>query len=306
MNRMRILDVRTFVHQHSSKPVLGAGVSRPIKDYKVTLELDDGLVIQAGIFEIDSAGVIETHACISSQVGCKMHCTFCSSGKNGFARNLSAWEICSQVSLMEHILGQTDGFDRLMYMGIGEPLDNLKNVVTSMHNLVTFHNKYERNMSLATVGHPMKLAKFAKYGVQLRYLWVSLHAVFDGKRSEIMPFNKQGGVERTITAAVDFSVQTGTSTWLNYMILKGFNDQPEDAKRLVSLLRSIDKTVSISIMLTRPNGMAGGDNRTKPEDIQAFRDLLMETGLKNESVVFLSFGNEVEAGCGEFIFTPVV
>lgn len=306
MNRMHILNIRTFVHQHGSKPVLGAGVSRPIKDYKVTLGLGDGSVIQAGIFEIDSAGVIETHACISSQVGCKMHCTFCSSGKNGFVRNLSAEEICSQVSLLEHVHGRTDGFDRLMYMGIGEPLDNLDNVVTSMHNLVASHSEYERNMLLATVGHPKRLAKFAKHRIPLRYLWVSLHAVFDEKRSEIMPFNKQGGVEQTITAAVDFAVQTGTSTWLNYMILKGFNDQPEDAKRLVSLLRGTDKAFSISIMLTRPNGVIDGYNGTESEDIQAFRDLLVETGLKNESVVFLSFGNEVEAGCGEFIFTPVI
>lgn len=300
---MNILDVRTFVHQQGAEPVLGAGVSRPIRDHKVTLRLHDGLLIQAGVFEIDSAGTAEVHACISSQAGCKMRCTFCSSGKNGFARNLSAQEICEQVALLGQSVQRTRGFDRLMYMGIGEPLDNLENVVHSMQHLIASCGEYKRNMLLATVGHPTRLARFATYGIPLRYLWVSLHAAFDEKRSEIMPFNKSGGVRQTIASAVDFATQTGTSTWLNYMVLKGFNDQPEDAERLANILQGTESAVSI--MLTKPNGEINGKKGASADNVQAFRTLLSEAGLKNESVVFRSFGNETESGCGEFIFTPI-
>ncbi len=299
---MNILDVRTFVHQQGTEPILGAGVSRPVRDHKVTLRLHDGLLIQAGVFEIDSAGTAEVHACISSQAGCKMYCTFCSSGKNGFVRNLSAQEICEQVSLLEQFAHRDHGFDRLMYMGIGEPLDNLENVVSSMQSLIASCGEYKGNILLATVGHPTRLERFATHKIPLRYLWVSLHAAFDEKRSEIMPFNKPGGVRRTIAAAVDFATQTGTSTWLNYMVLKGFNDQPEDAERLAHILRGTE--AAVSIMLTKPNGEIDGKNGSSADDVQAFRSLLIEAGLKNESVVFRSFGNETESGCGEFIFTP--
>lgn len=299
---MEILEVNTFAYPSGTEPVLGTGVSRPVRDHKVTLRLHDGLLIQAGVFEIDSSGTTEVHACISSQAGCKMRCIFCSSGKNGFVRNLSAQEICEQVTLLEQFVHRTRKFDRLMYMGIGEPLDNMENVVHSMQRLIASYEGYGRNMLLATVGHPTRLARFAAYRIPLRYLWVSLHAAFDEKRSEIMPFNKPGGVHQTINAAVDFATQTGTSTWLNYMVLKGFNDGPEDAERLTSILHGTEGAVSV--MLTKPNGDIKGKKGASTDEVHAFRELLSEAGLRNESVVFRSFGNEAEAGCGEFIFTP--
>ncbi len=299
---MDIVDIRTFAHPQGRSPALGAGVSRPVKDHKVTLRLHDGLLIQAGVFEIESSGVVEAHACISSQAGCKMHCTFCSSGKGGFARHMSAEEICEQVSLLSSVISRTDGFDRLMYMGIGEPLDNLEPVALSMRELIADNSRYERNLLLATVGHPTRLAKFATYQIPLRYLWVSLHAASDEKRSIIMPFNRRGGVRRTVDAAVDFAMRTGTSTWLNYMVMTGFNDQPEDADQLAWLLHGTE--TKVSLMLTRPNGEIDGKTGATADEVSRFRELIAKAGVKNESVMFLSFGNEVEAGCGEFTFTP--
>jgi 23S rRNA (adenine2503-C2)-methyltransferase len=299
---MKVLNIDSYTHPSTEVDRMKLEVFRPLRDHKVTIELDDGAVIEAGIFELITNGQKETHACISTQAGCKFHCTFCSSGRNGFKRNLSSQEILEEVLILSRI-AEKDNFERIMYMGIGEPLDNLDGVVASIDGLLKLSGLYRHNISIATVGVIPRLKQLASYNLPLRMLWVSLHAAFDEKRSQIMPVTRSVKIRNLIEATVDFAHQTSTDTWLNYMILKGFNDGVEDARMLVELLKGTEN--SLSLMITRPNGEVPDMIPGKIEDIYRFQDLLLESGLLNKTVRFFAVGNPVNAGCGEFIFHPV-
>jgi 23S rRNA (adenine2503-C2)-methyltransferase len=298
---MKIIKSCSYSHNALEIEQMKSEVLQPIRDTKVSFELDDGLYVEAGIFELVTNDKKEIHACISSQAGCKFACTFCVSGRNGFKRNLTSDEILEEIKLLTH-LANIDHFDRIMYMGVGEPLDNLDNVVASMKALFKLSTSYENNISLATIAVISKLSAFAEYKIPLRMLWVSLHSAFDEKRIKTMPVLKSVKITDIISSAVDFSIKTKTDTWLNYMILKGFNDQKEDALELVRLLRGTED--HLSLMITKPNGEVPSMIPGTIDDIYNFQELLSDLGLRNKSVRFFAAGNPVNAGCGEFLFLP--
>lgn len=272
----------------------------PIANDKFTLTLDDGNAFEAAVFTLHVRGRTEKHACISSQAGCRFACTFCESGRNGFARNLSAREISEEVRLLEEASGVVR-FDELLFMGVGEPLDNFTAVTETIASL-TADRGYKKHISLATVGLLPQLRKLADLRPDLHMVWLSLHAATDEKRSRIMPVNRKYRVAEALAAADSFARATGIEVWVNYMLFVGFNDQDSDASVLATLLRPYAGT--LKLMLTTPNSDLPEFRAAQIGEVERFHKKLGELGFASEIRHFIASGREINAGCGEFMFMP--
>lgn len=273
---------------------------RPVRDTKLTFRLDDESVIQAAAFELETRdGDIETHLCISSQAGCKFGCEFCVSGKNGFTRNLYSNEIIQQVvSLLKIVKRQSA--DHVVFMGIGEPLDNYVNVVVSIKELTDLG--LTKEVSLATIGVPHLLLRLSEESFRFKAVWLSLHAAMDDKRRLIMPISRKYSIKQLIDAAEQYVKVTGTRIWVNYMLLGNFNDGMEDLDQLQKLFNG--KGSLFKLFITLPNGDVSQYSAPSQAEMVWFRDQLRNR-LPNVRVEnFIAAGKDVNAGCGEFVFVP--
>jgi 23S rRNA (adenine2503-C2)-methyltransferase len=276
-------------------------VFQPLVDHKFSLLLFDGNVIEAGVFELLVHGKREVHACISTQAGCKFGCAMCTSGKSGFLRNLTKREILSQIQILSDAVG-VSVFDHVVFMGIGEPLDNYDNFVGSIGDLVNKEASYIGRLSFATVGLPQRLLRLSQESIPaFRMLWISLHAPTDEKRAQIMPVDRAFSVLEILGAAEEFARRTPTEVWVNYMLFRGFNDGIDDAESLADLLVGTESI--FSVMITEPNNDLPRYQGADVSDLKRFEEYLRFSGVKNRVARFIAAGKQVNAGCGEFIFT---
>lgn len=277
---------------------------RPTRDLKLSIKLDDGNIIECAVFKMEKDGEIEEHACISTQVGCKFGCKFCTSGKNGFIRNLNKEEIYQEIELLakEESIKK---FDCIVFMGIGEPLDNYDAVTETVQRLINEKDLYtgKRKIGIATNGGMIdNVKKLSSLNLPIE-LWISLHAIDDKKRSLIMPVNKSVQIDQVLASAEDYATTTGRPVWLNYMLFPGFNDSNEDVLKLAEVLNG--KTDKFSIILTEPNNDIDDYKKADYKDILIFEQKLIDVGIKNKIFRFVTAGKKVGGGCGEFIFTKV-
>ena len=209
------------------------------KTIKFLYKLNDDNIIE---------GVLMTHVygrtlCISTQVGCKMNCSFCASGLN-FVRNLTAGEILGQiVAVNTYLKGGVNNREitNLVLMGSGEPLDNFDNVVKFLR-LVTSPDGFNfsvRNITLSTCGIPSKIEKLADIGLNIN-LAISLHAPNDEIRRSIMPVAKSFSIESVIEAANYYHTITNRMIYIEYTLIDGVNSSIQNAQELASLLRTLD------------------------------------------------------------------
>lgn len=276
---------------------------QPIIDYKFQIRLFDGNSIEAGVFKLLVGSNQEMHACISIQAGCKFGCAMCTSGRNGFVRNLTKEEVFTQVKLLANEVNITV-FDHVVFMGIGEPLDNYDNFVGSVASIVDDNSNYAGRLSFATVGLPQKLLRLLSEPIPMfRMLWISLHAPSDEKRVQIMPVDKAFPVQEILGAAKKFAFQTSTEVWINYMLFRKFNDGFDDAKALTELLHGTENI--FSIMITEPNNNLPQYVGADIADLCRFEEYLKDIGIKNRVARFIAAGKQLNAGCGEFIFTRI-
>lgn len=274
---------------------------QPLVDYKFKILLFDRNSIEAGVFELLIDGAREMHACISTQVGCKFGCAMCASGKNGFIRNLTKEEILKQVEFLCDSVN-ISAFDHIVFMGIGEPLDNYDNFVASALELIRSNNFYAGRLSFATAGLPKKLLCLMQESIPaFQMLWISLHAPSDEKRVKIMPINRAFPIEEVLSAAKEFASNTPTNVWINYMLFRGFNDGIDDANELADLLFETESI--FSVMITEPNNNLPLYSAANAFDLKIFEEYLLKAGVKNHTVCFTAAGKSVNAGCGEFILT---
>ena len=270
---------------------------KPHRDIKIAVKLDDGNVIECAVFQVKKDGELENHACISTQVGCRYNCSFCTSGKNGFVRNMTAREIINQLKLLFKEVGR---LDCVLFMGVGEPLDNYSSVITAIKKIIKDKKYYtaKRHIYIATNGGKIRqITLLSKLGLPLE-LWISLHAPDDQKRSSIMPINKTVNIKKILETAKRYARTTNTTVLMNYLLYKDFNNSLADAKKLANIFNNTEDVFHIN--LTEPNCDLPEYQRATARDIAVFKKKLYGLGVKNQINHFLTAGKNIKAGCGEF------
>ena len=258
---------------------------------KLLYRLNDGNTIE-GVIIPGPAGRLTL--CVSSQVGCASGCGFCLTGSGGLVRNLSVAEIVNQVFAAWTVVGEKT-ISNIVLMGTGEPLSNYE-AVKSFIEIATDRNGMgfsPRKVTLSTCGLAPMIEKLADDGVEVS-LALSLNATTDEVRDRTMPVNKTYPIARLMKALRYYCDRTGRTVTIEYVLFKGINDSPDDAKRLMELLR--DVPCMINILLFNP---FTGSPFERPDEERAyvFRDFLVNNGLV--TVVRNSRGRDINAACGQ-------
>lgn len=272
---------------------------------KYLFELQDGKRIESVLLPMkdeinDENGKLVRHArytiCVSSQVGCKMGCAFCFTAKGGFIRNLSAGEIVGQILRIKR--ENAIAYERrvnIVYMGMGEPLDNLENVAKAIELLK--HNDAlaigARRQTISTSGLASQIKKLGELDLGV-LLAISLHAVSDELRQTLMPVNKAYNIAAVIQAVREFPIDLRKRVMFEYLLLGGVNDDIADAKALLRLLDGI--RAKVNLILFNPH--EGSDfKRPSLKSAQNFRDFLQAKGLT--CTIRESKGLDISAACGQ-------
>ncbi|MCI5945654.1 MAG: 23S rRNA (adenine(2503)-C(2))-methyltransferase RlmN [Oscillospiraceae bacterium] len=255
---------------------------------KYLYELSDGNHVECVMMEYKHGNSL----CISTQVGCKMGCRFCASTIAGFKRNLLPSEMLLQIYTAEKESGKH--VDSLVLMGIGEPLDNFDNVVKFLQLLTyeTGKNMSLRHVSLSTCGLVNRIYDLAEYKFGLT-LSISLHAVTDKKRSEIMPVNNRFCINELLQACRDYIDKTGRRISFEYSVIHGVNDSPEDAAGLIKLL----KNMNCHVNLIPVNEIKERDFKADRKSLEKFEEMLIKGGLN--ATTRRTLGADINAACGQ-------
>jgi 23S rRNA (adenine2503-C2)-methyltransferase len=201
---------------------------------KLLLELTDGSTVECVLMREPDRRTI----CISTQVGCAMGCVFCASGMLGLKRSLTRGEILEQILRLDRLLAPDERLTNIVVMGIGEPLQNLPNLLSALDEATAADGLglSPRRITISTVGLPAKIRELAGSGRPFN-LAVSLHAPNDELRNQLVPVNDRIGIDAILSAADDFFTVTGRRVTYEYVLLGGLNDQPEHARELARRLR---------------------------------------------------------------------
>ncbi|OAM38455.1 23S rRNA (adenine(2503)-C(2))-methyltransferase RlmN [Eikenella sp. NML120348] len=237
--------------------------------------------------------------CVSSQVGCALECTFCSTGRQGFNRNLSTAEIIGQLWWANKALGATPKDERVIsnvvMMGMGEPLANYDNVVTALSIMLDDHGYAlsRRRVTVSTSGMVPQMDRL-KEDMPVA-LAVSLHAPNDAIRNKIVPLNKKYPLKELMVACQRYLVKAPRDfVTFEYVMLDGVNDKPEHARELLELVKDVPCKFNLIPFNPFPNS---GYNRSSDENIRVFRDILYQAGLV--VTVRKTRGDDIDAACGQ-------
>jgi 23S rRNA (adenine2503-C2)-methyltransferase len=228
--------------------------------------------------------------CVSTQVGCRMGCVFCASGKDGLIRNLTAGEILAQVLLVN----KYDKITNVVLMGSGEPFDNYENVIKFLR-LVTNAggiNISARNISVSTSGLVPEIKKFADLKMQVN-LCISLHAPNDGIRKKIMPVANRYSVQELIDAAKYFYNKTHRRVIFEYSLIDGINCSPEQGRELARLVRGFPSHINL-IMLNNISGELLPPSR---DTAKSFMDAVIKSGAS--CTMRKNRGSDIDGACGQ-------
>ncbi|MFK5975660.1 MAG: 23S rRNA (adenine(2503)-C(2))-methyltransferase RlmN [Sulfurovum sp.] len=272
---------------------------------KYLFELYDGHTIEAVLLlmrgkEYHDDGSVKHQkrytVCISSQVGCKVGCAFCLTAKGGFIRNLSAGEITEQLRMIKKD-NSIDANRRvnIVYMGMGEPLDNFDNVVKSVNIFADCDGMAiaTHRQTISTSGLSSKIEKLGKLELGIN-LAISLHAVDDVLREKLMPINRAYNIASIIKAVKDFPINERKRVMFEYLVIKDVNDDISSAKKLLSLLNGIKAKVNLIYF----NPYGGTEfKRPEPKDMKAFQEYLTSRGL--HCTIRESKGLDISAACGQ-------
>lgn len=254
---------------------------------KFLLRLTDGQIIETVGIPTEKRLTV----CVSSQVGCPMACDFCATGKGGFTRNLERHEIVDQVLTVQEDFQQR--VSNVVFMGMGEPLLNLENVVEAVRCLNQDVGIGMRSLTISTVGIPGRIRRLAEYNLQAT-LAVSLHASNQAVREGLIPSARQYPLEILLQECRDYVQQTGRRVTFEYILLAGLNDCPEHAVELAEQLRGFQSHVN----LIPYNPIDEVDyQRPDARRIQSFVNALQERHIAVS--VRRSRGLEADAACGQ-------
>ena len=262
-------------------------VSREDGTVKYLFDLWDGQSVETVVMRYSHGFSV----CLSTQVGCRMGCSFCASTKAGFIRNLTPGEMLGQLSAVRRDLGIK--ISNVVLMGIGEPLDNFDSVLRFLATLSSPKGMQLslRHLSLSTCGLVDKIRLLQNYKQGLT-LSVSLHAPFDTLRNELMPINRKYPISVLLAACKDYSEATGRRISLEYALIDGVNDSDECAVRLAEITRGLNCHINIIPVNTIKEKAYRSSKRTK-----AFADLLLKRG--RSVTVRRRLGADIAAACGQ-------
>ena len=254
------------------------------------------------LFDVGDGNAIETvlmsyhhgySICVSSQIGCKMGCKFCASTGINFIRSLSSGEIVEQIIAVEQ--DENIRISNVVFMGIGEPLDNYDNVVKAIRiiNHPKGLNIGARHISVSTSGLVPNIYRLAEENIQCT-LSISLHATNNQKRSEMMPVNNAYPIEKLLQACKDYIAKTNRRISFEYALAKDNNDNLEDAIELVKLLKGMLCHVNLIPINKIENGKY---SKSSNENIIRFRDFLNDHGIV--ATIRRELGSDIDAACGQ-------
>ncbi len=272
---------------------------------KYLLGLRDGHTVEAVLLpmkkeEKDAEGNVVKEArytvCVSSQVGCKVGCEFCLTAKGGFVRNLTPGEIVGQVLAIKQDNDiPANRRVNVVYMGMGEPLDNLENVAKAIKIFADEHGLSisPRRQTISTSGLAPKIEKLGKMDLGV-LLAISLHAVDDELREKLMPINKAYNIESVIEAVKRFPIDQRKRVMFEYLMIKDLNDDLKSAKKLVKLLNGIKAKVNLIYFNPYPGSPF---QRPDKERVKAFQKYLLDKGVL--CTIRESKGLDISAACGQ-------
>jgi 23S rRNA (adenine2503-C2)-methyltransferase len=260
---------------------------------KFLFELEDKHTIESVLIPEDNRQTL----CISSQIGCQQSCRFCLTGSGGFIRNLSAHEIADQVLAVSRIVSQEGrrGITNIVLMGMGEPLANLEEVIKALNVITSEYglNFSPRRVTVSTDGLVPGIAKLGKSGIKVN-LAVSLNATTDEVRDGIMPVNRRYPIKELLSACKRFPLEPRRRITFEYVLLRGVNDSPEDARRLARLLSGIRCKVNLI-----PFNPFPGSEYKRPDDaiVRRFQKILLDHHYT--APIRESRGRDISAACGQ-------
>ncbi len=264
---------------------------------KWLLKLEDGNSVETVFIPEKGRGTL----CISSQVGCSLNCTFCNTAQHGYSRNLSSAEIIAQLWVADRLLGREGPgshqriITNVVLMGMGEPLLNFDSVVSAMELMMEdfAYGLSRRRITLSTSGVVPMMDRLRE--VCHVSLAVSLHATNNTLRDQLVPINRKYPLEELMDACRRYVEGSPRSrVTIEYILLGDVNDSSQDAKALVSLLRTVPSKVNLIPYNPYPGGQY---KRSSAEAIDRFRSILIQAGIT--TVTRKTRGEDIEAACGQ-------
>lgn len=254
------------------------------------------------LFKLEDLSSIETvfipekkrsTLCISTQVGCKYRCEFCASGFNGFKRNLRACEMINQyLQVCDSIPSQ--GITNIVFMGIGEPLDNFDNLIKTIEILTASKGLAfsKKKISISTCGLVPQIDKLSALNLGVR-LSVSLHSTDEAVRSKLMPINKKYPLGKLLKSVKGFIRSSKEAVTFEYVLIKDINASQDDAKRLAKVLGPIKSKLNLILY----NGSSSEFKAPEKEQVDSFKEILLKAG------IFFTLrkprGQDISAACGQ-------
>jgi 23S rRNA (adenine(2503)-C(2))-methyltransferase len=268
------------------------------RSIKALLKLKDGKYVETVLISPVSG---TWSACVSSQVGCSMGCQFCATGQDGFKRNLTCEEITDQILFWKQYLkkNKISGiFSNIVYMGMGEPFLNWKEVEKSIEDLTNpkLFGFGSRSLSVSTVGVKGGIEKLAKIFPQVN-LAISLHFGSNAKRSEFMPINKDYNLDDLKISIAHYFQKTKRKIFLEYIMLADINDSRKDADDLIKFIKSTENNYLLHVNLIKYNETPGKFASSTGVKINDFKNYLASRGIN--VTIRKSLGEDIQGACGQ-------
>ncbi|MBS1723963.1 MAG: 23S rRNA (adenine(2503)-C(2))-methyltransferase RlmN [Armatimonadetes bacterium] len=275
--RYVVSELLTAEHKHSSDSV-----------DKLLVHNGDGQVYECVLLPYED----RVSCCLSSQVGCPMGCTFCATGLGGFDRNLTVSEIVGQYLALQRLSARR--ISHVVFMGMGEPLLNLRNLLLAMKILHEEVGLSYRHMTVSTVGLVPQINQLAAEKLPI-HLALSLHSPLDEIRNRLMPVNHKWPVETVVGAMRDYQRATGRKVTFEYLLIDQVNDTREQASAIARLVKGMPCFVNLIPFNWVDTGQ--GFARPSKERVQAFRKVLESSGVNVTERV--ERGHDIAAACGQ-------
>lgn len=259
---------------------------------KLLMRLDDGSAVESVLMPEESHHTL----CVSTQVGCRQGCRFCATASLGLRRNLRPAEIIGQILAARNMCDDSQPLTNLVFMGMGEPLDNLDNVLVALHHILGDHGLQmsQRRVTVSTVGLADRLPLLAAGSPCAVAL--SLNAPNDEIRRQIMPATKRFNMGVLRRAVAAYPLKPARRLTLEYVLLGGFNDRPEHAQELARWAKGLPVKVNLIAYNPHPHSEF---KAPRPEDVQIFQEILIDRNIT--ALLRRSRGQDIDAACGQLV-----